>query len=233
LSPSGDEAGRACSVRGFCDSFRDESRCGFGRGEKHRNDGHSQRRFGGGANDCPVASRQAVFGFGRGAQRSQASVGGGGGMCETRSSGCVGNADTEQVVTTRGPRPQRCGTAADEGNSSRGTNRVAGKPPDRARVRDSSHARARGRRKRNEPHGRYQVAIDPGLARRANRQGGEKPRRRNAMTGWYRAYEAASFGRSWVKPACWEYRRRGRRMTKKGGLASISASVGVGGKPAL
>lgn len=90
---------------GFCDSLRGESRCGFGRGEKHRNDGHSQRRFGGGANGCPVASRQVVFGFGRGVQRSQASVGGGGGMCEMCSSGCMGNADTEQVVTTRGPRP--------------------------------------------------------------------------------------------------------------------------------
>lgn len=99
--------------------------------------------------------------------------------------------------------------------------------------RDLSRARVRGRRKRNEPHGRYQVAINLGLARRANRHGGETPRRRNVMPGWHQAYEAEPFGAKWEKPARRVCRRRGRRMTKRGGSASTSASVGVGGGPAL
>jgi|KNS12BottometaT_FD_k123_64016_2 hypothetical protein len=142
----------------------------------------------------------------------------------------------EQVATTRGQRPQRCGTAAGEGNSSRGMNRVAGKPPDRTRARDSFRVQVRGRRKRNEPHGRYQVAINLGLVRRASRHGGEKPRRRNMLFGWYRADEAASFGTMWEKPAHRECRRRGktndheRRFDKHNGFGSCGRRISALGR---
>ena len=53
------------------------------------------------------------------------------------------------------------------------------------------------------------------------------------MFGWYRTYEAEPFGAKWEKPVHWICRRRGRRMTEKGGLQSASTSVGVGSEPAL
>jgi hypothetical protein len=70
--------------------FHGELRCGFGRNGRHRNDGHSQRRFGGRVNDCPVASRHAHTGFGWRVQPLSISVGEGGEVLEARSSGGVG-----------------------------------------------------------------------------------------------------------------------------------------------
>jgi hypothetical protein len=140
---------------------------------------------------------------------------------------------TKHAVTARGQRPQRCGAAANKGNSSRGTNRAAGRPLEITKTPDSSGVWVRERRKRSEPHGRYQVAIHLELARRASRHGGETPRRRNMAFGWHRVHKAAVLGRLWAKPARWVSRWRGRRMTRIEGSASASTSVDAGDGPAL
>jgi len=103
-------------------------------------------------------------------------------------------------------------------------------------MRDSFRIQVRGRRKRNEPHGWYQVAINLGLVRRANHRGGEKPRGRNMLLGWYRADEAESFGATWVKPAHWVCRRRGktndreRRFGKHDGFGSRGRRISALGR---
>jgi hypothetical protein len=42
------------------------------------------------------------------------------------------------------------------------------------------------------------------------------------MFGWHRAYEASGLGLAWEKPAYQGCRRRGGRMTRKGGSASAT-----------
>jgi hypothetical protein len=179
------------------------SRRPFWRGDAHRlrsaggappsSDG---RRFGG-VCGCTVATRHAGGGFGRGTQRSSVCRRGRR-VARSVFFGGRGEADTEQAVTTGGQRPQRCGAAADEGNSSRGRNRAAGMPPDEPEHWTRPVNRVRERRKRSEPHGRYQVATDLGLARGVNRHGGEKPRRRNCCsvgTGQTKRWAPARRGR--------------------------------------
>lgn len=85
--------------------------------------------------------------------------------------------------TARRQRPQRCGTAVGEGDSSRGVRRVAGKAPvDRVRVLAPGRGRPGGPETRRNPD-RQRDATGPHLSSGENRRGGAKPRGRNGTSG--------------------------------------------------
>jgi hypothetical protein len=129
-----------------------------------------------------------------------------------RTNVCFGMRDDAlSAVTARGQRPRGRGTAADEGNSSKGVNRVAGKGAP-AHERWLRPAAGEGASRNAANLVRLRGATNPRPACGANRRGGEKPRGRNE-SGCVAAHGPNGSGGSgrqcWGVDARQECRRRG------------------------
>jgi uncharacterized protein (DUF2147 family) len=106
---------------------------------------------------------------------------------------CFGTDRAVGGTTTAGrQRPQRCGTAAGEGNASKGTNRVAGNgrhdsswhtllEPAGARAFGSTKQAGRERGRETQRTLSVPGCNMPGAQSGVNRRGGESPRGRNVM----------------------------------------------------